>query len=129
VPGDAAAQFLTIAKRYGLAGTRAGRFVAQIELCPGDGVVKPTGTCVSPSHHTWWPYGDADRIGTFREVVNEDEFFEDVKEAFDESKDRKVRVIAGRTSPGAPADLLGLAARFRRPGLLEEILRDHDASR
>lgn len=70
-PGDAAAQFLTIARRYGLSGTRVGRFVAQIELCARDGVVQPTESRVSPSHHTWWPYEDADRRGTFRKVVED----------------------------------------------------------
>lgn len=45
---------------------------------------------------------------TICKLSYEDQFFESVKEAFDESKDRKVRVIAERTSPSAAADLLAL---------------------
>ena len=72
IQSDAVAMFLRVAERYGVDGTRIGRFVARLCLTAEHGRLLSTpNRTFHDSHHTWWPYSGADRLSSCDQIVED----------------------------------------------------------
>jgi len=69
---DARDNYRRVVERFGPEGTRIGSLIARLLLQPIHGLMQPTPNRRFPdSHHTWWPYEDADRTSSFVQILED----------------------------------------------------------